>query len=98
MWIASWVWGLAFIGSGLISGMLAHQIIDAIERDLPISERPSWKLWQVRRMALKEVRIHSQMYPARRKIRMWWYITTALTATILFGGFFVAAIIGTYRR
>jgi len=29
---------------------------------------------------------------------MWWYITTALTATILFGGFFVAAIIGTYRR
>ena len=45
--------------------------------------RPSWRLLQIRRLPLREVRLHAKMFPDRRTLRRWWALTT-ITSDILF--------------
>jgi hypothetical protein len=80
------VWVLLTLTAALAYMMLTQKIIDEIERNLPIEERPSWKLWRLKRgLPLKELRIHSQMYP-NSSIRTSWKVATVFyNALIIFG-------------
>jgi hypothetical protein len=60
---------------GQASNFLALQITDETEQDLPVEKRPSWRLWQLKRLPIQEVHVHAQKFPSRRSIRMWWLAT-----------------------
>jgi hypothetical protein len=83
-----------FIATAAASGLIALQISDDIERDLPLQERPSWRLFKLRRFPWKEVKRHSHMYPHKRHLRVWWGATTALMYAIPLG----ALITSIFRR
>ena len=77
------IWVPLWLATACTSGFLAYSITDEIERDLPIDRRPSWRLLQIRRLPLREVRLHAKMFPDRRTLRRWWALTT-ITSDILF--------------
>ena len=66
--------------------MLTQQIIDEIERELPIDQRPSFRLFKLKRgLPLKELRIHSTMYP-NSPIRARWKVAVACFHTLILIG------------
>jgi hypothetical protein len=86
VWAFILAWVLPTLTAALASAMLTQQIIDEIERNLPIEERPSWKLWRLKRgLPLKELRLHSQMYPNSRIRTSWKVATVFYYALIVFG-------------
>jgi hypothetical protein len=84
--LVAWIYAAVFLVTSIASGLLAHLITDEIERQLPIDQRPSWRLLRARDHPLKEVRLHARMYPDRRGLRWWWILTTVATFILLLGG------------
>jgi hypothetical protein len=57
------IWILLFAATNITMVLLSIRIMDDLESELPIGERPSWRLWQLRRFPLDEIRRHRRMYP-----------------------------------
>jgi len=91
MW-TSVLWGLALLTCALTSGLIAHQIADDTESEMPISERPSWKSLRMKRAPFREVRLHSRMFPQRRGIRIWWLVSYSLTVILFLSGLFATIV------
>jgi len=87
---------LLFVATSVSVTMLGTQIMDDIERGLPVQERPSWRAWKVRRLPLAEVRRHRQMYPTSR-LRKWW-AAASITQGALIAVPFVSAIVRTFLK
>ena len=84
VWVIILAWALLTLIATLASAMLEQQIIDEIEQTLPIAKRPSWKLFRLKRgLPLKEVGLHSRMYPNSR-IRTSWKVASAFFYGLVF--------------
>jgi len=46
--LVAWIYAAVFLVTSIASGLLAHLITDEIERQLPIDQRPSWRLLRAR--------------------------------------------------
>jgi hypothetical protein len=95
--MVSVIWFVLWLAFAFASGLLAHLITDELERHLPIDRRPSWSLLQVRRLPLREVRLHAKMFPDRRGLRRWWTLTTIASGILFLGGATVIVIAGLGR-
>ena len=92
MWAYVLVWALLTVAAGFASSLLRQQIIDDIERDLPLDARLSWgPQLKLRKWPTALLRIHAQKYPASR---LWtaYRITKALFYALALSGFIAMAI------
>ena len=88
-------WLLAFFAASISVGLIGRRIIDEVERDVPIQDRPSGWLWIIRRIPLAEVRQHRQMYPAS-SLRKWLAAMSVLQSGLL-ATLFLSAILRMVR-
>jgi hypothetical protein len=64
MWLFA-LWLVSFVAGSVTLGLIGTQISDEIEAELPIEQRPSSRLWKVRRFPLAELQQHRRLYRVR---------------------------------
>ena len=89
-------WLLIFLLTSAAMGLLNVQIVDDIERDIPIDARPSWRLLKVRRFPWEDLRLHRRMYPSSH-VRKWWTAAVICQLACLVVPF-VYAIVHSFRN
>lgn len=82
-------WLVVWLASALIQAALYLQIIDDVERDIPLDQRPSWRLLRVQRFPRNELRLHRQMYPDSQ-LRTWWFVAYFVACSVLTAPFVIA--------
>ena len=86
MWAFILAWALLTLTAALAYMVLTQQIVDEIEQDLPLDQRPSFRLFKLKLgLPLKELKIHSTMYPNSSVRARWKVATTCFYMLILIG-------------
>lgn len=86
MWIALWFG--AILVSNIIGMAALWQMLDEIEADLPIQQRPSWRLIHQWGLPLKEIRRHREMFPSSR-LRLVWTVATLVAVACAVAPFLI---------
>lgn len=88
------MWLVLVVATGVSGRMIHLAMIDAVERDIPPSERPSFhfKLQRANVVAL-----HAQMYPQSR-LRLLYRICFGVVVALFFGPFLFALLRSCDRR
>ncbi len=88
IFIAIWVVCLVIAGLSLMGAWLRLQ--DDNEKDLPLTSRRSWQIFQIRQPPWTILREHRRRYPEAKMIRFWAILTLCVEAVVLYAPFLIA--------
>ena len=83
------LWLIVFSSSAAAALLTITEITDQVESGQSYASRPSWRVWKVRRLPLRELRLHRQMFPSSRLRILYW-----LACSINVGCIFVPFVVG----